>query len=111
MHTPRERLTALFEGKPTRENVVCLHTWGRYPFDYLGRSELWDKGASGRVMAQAYLDFIRDFPIDWIHVVEAWGGRHRRNEDGSPRAEPDPSREVKFPPWGAPRRDRRRRLL
>lgn len=42
-------------------------------------------------MARAYLDFLREFPVDLLHVCEAWGGRQVWDPDGSPRPDRDPA--------------------
>ena len=73
--TPRERMAALFGGARTDRPAVCLHMWGRYPFEVFGKEALWDKG---RVpgYADVYADFMRRFPCDWYHVCEGhpWRG-------------------------------------
>lgn len=86
--TPRRRLRALFDGARQDTPLVCLHMWGRYPFEHAGNTEPWDNGrAEG--MAPVYEAFVRRFPCDWLHVCE-----------GMPREAPCPIRDVpdKQPP-------------
>lgn len=67
--TPRERLAALFEGSVVGEPLVCLHMWGRYPFELLDVPHLWDAGKA-ETFTQVYEEFWRRFPCDWLHVCE-----------------------------------------
>lgn len=47
-------------------------------------------------MAEAYAAFVRELPVDLLHVMEAWGGRNRRNARGLPDHER--SQSITFPP-------------
>jgi hypothetical protein len=72
----RGPLAALFDGRQVSQPVVCLHTWGRYPFQHLGRESLYGR-CGGTTLAGIYEAFLRDFPIDWLQVrQECSGGTH-----------------------------------
>ena len=74
---------ALFEGAPTSENIVCLHTWGDYPFQHAGQALLHGR-CGGKRLAGIYEGFLRDFPIDWLQVRCESSGRENWMPDGSP---------------------------
>jgi len=68
MSTPRQRLEATFDGGTAGENTVCLHSWGYYPFESVGRGELYGQ-CSGEELADIYEKFWLSFEFDWIHVL------------------------------------------
>lgn len=68
-YTPRERLKGLFDDGGPNEPAVCLHTWGRYPFDFFDEGRAWEEGRTER-FAEVYERFWREFPCDWLHVCE-----------------------------------------
>ena len=74
--TPRERMHALFNGLSTDQPAVCLHMWGRYPFEFCGKEHSWDQGIVSDY-ADVYAEFIRRFPCDWYHVCEGPPWRDR----------------------------------
>ncbi|HUW61968.1 MAG TPA: uroporphyrinogen decarboxylase family protein [Candidatus Bathyarchaeia archaeon] len=82
-------MKTLFREKQCREPVVCLHTWGRYPFDVLGVPHLWDHGI-GETFTEVYLDFRLRFPCDWLHIREgnAWKCLPPVPPDSVPRQSP-----------------------
>lgn len=65
----RRRLQSLLEHAHASEPVVCLHTWGRYPFETLGKGHLWPD-CDAIMLAEVYEQFWRMFPCDWLHVRE-----------------------------------------
>ena len=68
-------MQALFQGRDPGEPVVCLHTWGQYPFQYLSRQHLYGR-IGGEGLARVYDEFREAFPVDWFHVREEYGS-HR----------------------------------
>lgn len=86
MNNPQEQnqhLVALLAGAPTSENIVCLHTWGDYPFQHAGQALLHGR-CGGKRLAGIYEGFLRDFPIDWLQVRCESSGSDNWMPDGSP---------------------------
>jgi len=77
----RRKLRALFGGVEYSGPVVCLHTWGTYPFKLLGKERLWER-STGAPLADVYEEFWRMFPCDWLHVCEAISPPQGEQRDG-----------------------------
>lgn len=102
--TPRERLAAMFRGTPCAMPPVCLHLWGRYPFEACGVPEVWDAGR-GDAFADVYEEFARRFPCDWLHVCEGPAWKSRPQTRGGADSDGPPLTPESVDAWVAENRD------